>query len=439
MPTSFFNAILNELFVDLSDRTTVAQREQPFLKGYINFRKMGGRTVHSRLSLAGPRGFSKDLTSAQAVADLANAESNGQYRDWNVPTGRYMGSIRAEVEDVLLSAGDDDAAASAAKLLVDQGTGDYAQGFVRQVLANAFGSLGQARYTDGAPQAPSPTITTFALQFAPSAANTTGDSLNATKVQVGDQLEIRATINAAVTGSFGYVTKVDWESGVVQMATLAAPGTPANPTGWTNATVFFVFRRGEGTVTATGQGEIVASIGTYFPLAAASDTLFGVDRSISTALSGARLQTGDPALTGTLPARVSRLIAVMRAAYGMRGAVGIVCNPLDFDTYANQLDTKTRREPTKSATSGYNSMVLNTANGEAELCSEPEQPRGNIKICPTKGYDLATSNGEIFDMVKQGDEIWRVRDASQALEARPITLNKLFIGNPWRTGVVSAL
>jgi hypothetical protein len=435
----YFSTILNEIFVDLDDWTTLAQREQPFIKGYLNFHKMGGRTLHSRLTVAGPRGMGSTFADALAIATTAGAESNGNYADWEVPVGRYDGYIQIPVENDLLSKGEDDSGARAIALGAEQQAGDFFQGLVRYILATPFAPIGQAIYTTGADTQAS--FATFVLAFYPQAGNLTGDALNAGKLQIGDQIEGRATLNGAALAQFAYVNSVNLLTGAVRLAATTAPGTPASPgAAWVNGTTYFIFKRGDGDTVTTNVGKIVAGLGVYIPDAPDTGTLFGVNRAVSTALSGARLQTNDPAATAALPTRVEQLLAVMRTIYGTREGVDIICNPLDWRTYASQLDTKTRRDPTPSAKSGYNAMVLNTPTGTSDLISEPEQPRGRILLVPKGGVDFCTPNGEMFDMVRApGGEVWRVEPTANNYEARPMCRNKLYIGNPWRFGVVSAL
>jgi hypothetical protein len=431
----FYSNFLNVYCLDIENAQSIAQREQPLLS-YYSWRKAGGRSTHQRFILAGPRGSSASFAAAQAVSDLNN---NSDHYEWQVPPGEITGSIQVQYRDIALSAGDQDAAARAAQFEIDAGTKDFAQQTVRLLLGQGYGAVGPA-YFDEAATNGSPT---FSLQFQASANNTAGNYLNASKFQIGDQIEVSTDPGGtgSVSTAKGYVLEVDWEVGYVRVATTAAPTVPANPgTGWSDNTLYYVWRRGDWAGTSAGLTNKVISWQAYVPSTKATDTLANVNRAASSALSGARLPSGHPAAGGTLAARAKALISFMRAAYGSKHGTLVVLNPTDFDLYDSQLDVKTRREPAKSTQSGYMSLTVNTANGATEIVSEPEQPQGTGLIVDPSEIELESTNGKIYDIVKPPDgSIWNLRDTSNVVEARPVTYLKHLIGAPYRHGRFSTL
>lgn len=437
----FFSTFLNIYCLDIDNAQSIAQREQPLLT-YYTWSKRGGRSVRQRFILAGARGMGgSSFAAAQAISDKIG---NADHYEWDVPPGEIVGSIQVQHKDIALSSGDNDAAARAAKFEIDAGTADFAQNTVRLLLGQEYGAIGQAYYdvqaTNGAG--------TFALQFLNSAQNPTGNFLNASKLQVGDQVELATSADGqtGVVAQIGLVQQVDYEVGFLRVGptTDAVGAAPASPgAGWTDNTVYFVFKRGERAASAAaGLNGKVTSWSAYVPsvLAGAPATLNGVTRSASSALYGVRLPVASPAATGTLPARVKGLIAFMRAAYGSKHSTLVAMNPLDFDLYDSQLDTKTKREATKSATSNYTSLSINTANGSTEIVSEPEMPAGVFRIFDQTQLELESTNGKIYDIVQiPGGGIWNLRDTSNTLEARPVAYLKHLIGAPYVHGVGSTL
>jgi hypothetical protein len=375
----------------------------------VRFEDTGGEAVAQPFTLYGHRGDSGDLATSQGIS--ANQKASRKLR-WLVPYGTYEGSIRVPHRDIALSRKDKDAAARALQFDVDLALKQRGANIVRLWFSNPGYSLVGA-------------VRAFAAG--------TGIISGLTAQEVsnfipGDQLVISTAsgntgTDVLVPGSgVGYVISRDLRAGTVTVS--ATPGGSAGaPTNWTS-TSFFYFRQGEFLPATGGAIDMIAPLQAYLPPAPVTTTLFNVDRSIDSILSG--FIPPDASLTGkSISARVKRTVNEHREQLGyMAEDSELDCaylNPIDWGKCEEELTTHLSRSPAQTAEDGYQYIELTTANGPLRLISEPQCPRGVCFLLSQGDIVWHTPTGTIAEMVDQDGSIVSRMASSNDLELRPVS------------------
>jgi hypothetical protein len=209
-------------------------------------------------------------------------------------------------------------------------------------------------------------------------------------------------------------------------------GAPAN---WA-ATSYFYFNEGNFLPAAGGAIDILTPLQAYLPQAPSVTTLHLVDRSIDSILSG--FIPADAALTGkSIAARIKRTVNEHREQLGyMAEDSELDCayiNPVDWGKCEEELHSQGQRESYgDSATDGYMSLTINTANGPLKLISEPNVPRGRLFLLAQNDIAWHTANGAVAEFVDQDGSIVSRMPSSNDLEMRPVSYIAAVMGAPFK-------
>lgn len=408
------------------DRVHAASiKGSPWLKR-VRFEDTGGEAVAQPFTLYGHRGDSGDLQNAQNVS--ANQKASRKLR-WLVPYGTYEGSIRVPHRDIALSRKDKDAAARAMQFDTDLALKQRGANMVRLWFANPGYSLVGAVRAVSAGGVISGLTAQEASNFIP-----------------GDQIfPSLASGNAAadvlVPGAqTGYVLSRDLRAGTVTLTTTPNGTVAGLPAGWA-VTSYFYFRQGEFLPASGGAVDMIAPLQAYLPPAPVTTTLFNVDRSIDSILSG--FIPPDASLTGkSISARIKRTVNEHREQLGyMAEDSELDCaylNPIDWGKCEEELTTHLSRSPAQTAEDGYQYIELTTANGPLKLISEPQVPRGTIFLLSQNDIAWHSPTGTVCEMVDQDGSIVSRMASSNDLELRPVSYIAAKMSAPFKHCRLSA-
>lgn len=373
----------------------------------------------------GHRGASGDLANAQDIS--ANQKSSRKLR-WLVPYGTYESSIRVPHRDIALSRRDKDAAARALQFDTDLALKQHGSNLVGFWFRNPGYAL------------------VSAVRAHAAGVITCGSAQEASNFIPGDQIVIStASGNAAgdvlVAGAgVGYVVSRDLRAFTVSVSATpgGAVGAPAN---WA-ATNYFYFNQGNFLPATGGAIDILTPLQAYLPQTPSTSTLHLVDRSIDSILSG--FIPADASLTGkSIAARIKRTVNEHREQLGyMAEDSELDCayiNPVDWGKCEEELHSQGQREAYgDSATDGYMSLTINTANGPLKLISEPNVPRGRLFILAQNDIAWHTANGAVAEFVDQDGSIVSRMANSNDLEMRPVSYIAAVMGAPFKHCHISA-
>lgn len=419
---TFFTNFLNVSYVqgDLAHQATV--RANPSLK-LFDIKEAGGASVESRFMLRGAAGMSGNLTDAQAIAAQ---NKNGRHYRWQVPFGKTRGSFRVPYEDIVQSKLDDTAEAQALELEMDKGLAECGSKLVQLLFGRSGLAGGYGEYEETA----SGDFPSFCIRFA--------DPSDARNFAPGDNVVIAAGTGESaqsLVGDVGYVLDSDVEDGFIRVAALADTDTAANPGSWVDDTNYYVFNLG---LHGNGsQQDVIVPLEAYLPASRANDTFLGVPRADAASLSGARLSTAEE--TGSITARIKRLIAKMRGRYTdiAKGANKAILNAEDFGTVDEELTAQLQRSPATTTEDGFTSITINTANGATQLISEPYKNKGSFFVLSPASLRLysALGGGKLLDLVKfPGGQVTRSMEGSNDQEVRTFSSLANTVGAPFSHG-----
>jgi hypothetical protein len=422
-PTSFAINWLNRWYMKLDRIHAASIKGSPWLKR-VRYEDTGGEAVAQPFVLYGHRGDSGDLATAQGIS--ANQKNSRKFR-WLVPYGTYEGSIRVPHRDIALSRKDKDAAAKAMQFDTDLALKQRGANMVRLWFANPGYALNSAVRAHAAGVISGLTAQE-ASNFIP------GDQINISTSSGNTSTDV------LVPGSgVGYVISRDLRAGTVTVS--ATPGGSAGaPTNWA-ATNYFYFRQGEFLPATGGAVDLLAPLQAYLPPAPVTSTLFNVDRSIDSILSG--FIPPDASLTGkSISARVKRTVNEHREQLGyMAEDSELDCaymNPIDWGKCEEELTTHLSRSPAETAEDGYQYITLTTANGPLKLISEPQCPRGVIFLLSQNDIAWHTPTGTVAEMVDQDGSIVSRMANSNDLELRPVSYIAAKMSAPYKHCRLSA-
>jgi hypothetical protein len=407
---------------DLVDDSAI--RDQP-LFDTIEIEEYGGSLVEEKFYLAGPRGFSGNLTDAQSIASSVNGGS--KHFRWQHPFGEHVGSVQVVVSDVIQGRPDQAAADRALEAEFDKGMASEGQLLNEKLLGAGGLSIGLGVYTE----ASSSGYPTFSLRFT--------DPSDARNFQIGDQIVISATDGTTagtLVGDTGYVKSRDVAIGYVQVAPLSDIDTAGNPGGWVDGATYYVYRLGE--YTSGDPDLIITSYERYLPASAATDTLHNVDRSQDSALSGARLPAAQE--TGSIMQRAKRLIAIMQGRLGTKRKNAkdllVVLNTEDWNTASEEKEgTYERMDTSDDVSTGWETMMVKTAIGRVKFVSDPAKNKGRGFILDTSLLRLYTASGRLFETIPDGSgNVIHLMPGTNTYEVRTIAKVATGFGAPYMSG-----
>ncbi len=407
-PTSFALNWLNRWYMKLDRVHAASIKGSPWLKR-VRYEDTGGEAVAQPFTLYGHRGDSGDLATAQGIS--ANQKASRKLR-WLVPYGTYEGSIRVPHRDIALSRKDKDAAARAMQFDTDLALKQRGANMVRLWFANpGYSLVSAARTFTSATGVISGLTAQEVSNFIP-----------------GDQIVISAnsgntSTDILVAGSgVGFVISRDLRALTVTVSATSG-GVAGAPTNWTTTT-FFYFRQGEFLPATGGAVDMIAPLQAYLPPAPVTTTLFNVDRSIDSILSG--FNPADASITGkSISARIKRTVNEHKEQLGyMAEDSELDCaylNPIDWGKCEEELTTHLSRSPSQTAEDGYQFIEIQTANGPLKLISEPQCPRGTCFLLSQNDIAWHTPTGTVAEMVDQDGSIVSRMANSNDLELRPVS------------------
>jgi hypothetical protein len=389
------------------DRVHAASiKGSPWLKR-VRYEDTGGEAVAQPFTLYGHRGDSGDLATAQGIS--ANQKASRKLR-WLVPYGTYEGSIRVPHRDIALSRKDKDAAARAMQFDTDLALKQRGANMVRLWFANPGYAL----------------VSAVRAHAAGVIAGLTAQEVS--NFIPGDQIVIsvnngNTSTDVLAPGSgVGFVISRDLRALTVTVSATPS-GVAGAPANW-NATNYFYFRQGEFLPATGGAVDMIAPLQAYLPPAPVTTTLFNVDRSIDSILSG--FNPADASITGkSISARIKRTVNEHREQLGyMAEDSEIDCaylNPIDWGKCEEELTTHLSRSPAQTAEDGYQFIELTTANGPLKIISEPQCPRGVCFLLSQNDIAWHTPTGTVAEMVDQDGSIVSRMANSNDLELRPVS------------------
>lgn len=407
--TSFALNWMNRWYMKLDRVHAASIKGSPWLKR-VKFENTGGEAVAQPFVLYGHRGDSGDLATAQGIS--ANQRGGSRKLRWLVPYGTYEGSVRVPHKDIALSRKDKDAAARAMQFDADLVLKQRGANIVRLFFGSAGYSL----------------VSAVRAYSTVTSKITFGTAAECSNVIPGDELVISlsngtSASHVLVPGSgVGYVIARDLKSLTVTIANTPNATVASNPTNWTT-TSFFYFRSGE---FLPGTNDMITPLQAYLPPAPASDTLFNVDRSIDTILSG--YQVADASLTGKgILQRIKRVVNEHREQLGYLAEDSeIDCgyiNPVEWGAAEEELASTNYRQggSTQTASEGYQFLEIVTANGPFRLISEPQVPRGVVFLLAQDDIAWHTPTGTIAEMIDDDGSVVSRMAGSNDLEMRPVS------------------
>jgi hypothetical protein len=419
--SSFALNWLNRWYLKLDRVQAASIKGSPWLKR-VTFRQGGGEAVVSRFVLYGHRGTSGDLATAQGIS--ANQKASRKL-SWLVPFGTVEGSILVSHRDQALSRRDQDAAARALVVDTDMGLKQHGQEIVRAWFASDGLSL------------------VSATRACVAGVITCGNAQEASNFTPGDQIVVSANNGATSTdvlvagSATGFVVSRDLRAATVTVSATSG-GAAGQPVNWP-ATAFY-FK--EGTFLPGASKDFIAPLQAYLPPTPQTSTLFNVDRSIDSILSG--FIPADASLTGKGgAARIKRTVNEHREQLGYMGDTSeidcVYMNPTDWGQVEEEYGAKGMTVPYgDDAKDGYQSITVNTANGALKLISEPNCPRGRMFGLAQGDIAWHTPSGTVAEFVNQDGGIVRMKASSNDMELRPVSYIAAVMGAPFKHFHISA-
>ncbi len=425
---SFAVNFLNVTFGDDDLSNDTAIRDTPYLKMQGMPEVKGGSTVEEKFYLSGPRGFSGNLTDAQAVA----ATGGSTHFRWQHPFGEHVGSVQIDIPDIIQSRPDQAAANQALEAETEKGLAAEGQNIADKLIGRAGIAMGEGEYeeTAGTPTG----FPSFCIRFT--------DPSDARNFQVSDQVVISTTdgtTDGTLVGETGYVLGRDITLGYIRVAPLSDIATPGNPGGWVDDTTYFVFKVGE--YTDGDPDQILTSLEQYLPSSAASDTLHNVDRSVDSSLSGARLPSNLE--TGSMIQRAKRLTTIMHSRLGLKKMQAkdyfVLCNPEDWGVAAEELESKGQRDAGSETTDdGYSAFNAYTVVGKLSFVADPGKNKGRAFLLNKYNMKCYSASGKWFETIPDGSgNIIHLMPGVNRYEIRTISKLAVGFGAPYRSGSFS--
>lgn len=413
---------------DLSNDTAI--RDTPYLKMCGMPEVKGGSTVEEKFYLSGPRGFSGNLTDAQAVASSSGGGS--KHFRWQHPFGEHVGSVQIDIPDIIQSRPDQAAANQALEAETERGLAAEGQNISDKLIGRAGIAMGFGEYeeTAGTPTG----FPSFCIRFE--------DPSDARNFQVGDQVVISTTdgtTDGDLVGETGVVKSRDITLGYIQVASLSDVDTAGNPGSWVDDTNYFVFKVGE--YTDGDPDAILTSLEQYLPSTALTTTLHNVDRSVDSCLSGARLPAALE--TGSMIQRAKRLTTIMHSRLGLKKMQAkdyfVLCNPEDWGVGAEELESKGQRDAgSESTDDGYSAFSAHTVVGKLSFVPDPGKNKGRAFLLNKNNMKTYSASGKWFETIPDGSgNIIHLMPGRNTYEIRTISKLAVGFGAPYMSGSFS--
>lgn len=402
-----FDAFLKDNYT--GDEIARTVNEDHFFLDDLDTKSRGtGRRKIVPLIDGNPQGLAPTVVTAQLGAEGVQPGANIIGAAWTISWGDYVGHVDIGDKVIDASASDMGAFFEDMKEEIDGIYRAFADTMSSYLLRGPGHALGQASNLAAG-------VITLA---------TASDIVNFERGQIlvqsaGDGSTSSDTLLGP--GTLGFVFAVNYNSGVLSVATTAAlalAGTAGSPTNWTSTG--FLFRDGDFGATAyAGAGSapaftrIVLGYGAWNPATDPTATLFeGVDRSVNIIRrSGARLTSAECSGLG-IEQRLKRL-AVRMSSRAKKAKKGLV-HPEQWQALADSLETKGLRNITSTDEVGvfnFESIKLNTPAGAIPIYSDKFMDPLAAYLYDPKGIRMQTLSG--FPKVVNGDGMSMLRKATE--------------------------
>lgn len=309
--------------------------------------KCSGDSFIEPIIFGNPQGLGATLAKAQTASGLAGGGGNVKGRKWTLTFGDYSAVV--EIGDKVMKAARDNFGA----FLRNKSTeiDGLWEAFADTQSAYLYGNGGQAvgtgTFTGGVLTLTNPEdVVNFEVGMA--AVSSANDGSDPTHVQLAGT---------------GYVIAVNRSEGKVNFGNDPDDTTATNPNAaWVNGgTAIFVFRDGD--FGGSGSTAIFKGLGAWIPSSApsASDSFFGVNRSVDDRLSGVRIPTAD--LNGKGREQRLKLLGTrIKGRFGGRGKLAAFLNNEQWQALADELEDKGTR-PVDGGTAKFNFEKIQMACG----------------------------------------------------------------------------
>lgn len=319
--------------------------------------KCSGDNFIEPIIFGNPQGLGATLSKAQTAAGLAGGAGNVKGRKWSLTFGDYSAVV--EIGDKVMKAARDNFGA----FLRNKATeiDGLWEAFADTQSAYLYGNGGQA----------------IGLGTLSSGILTLDNAEDVVNFEVGQALVSSANdgsdpTHVQLTGT-GYVISINRSEGKVTLGNDPDDTTATNPhAAWLNGgSAIYVFRDGD--FGGSGATAIFKGLGAWIPSSApsASDSFYGVNRSVDDRLSGVRLASAE--LTGKgREERIKLLVTRIKGRFGGRGKLSIFLNTEQWQCLANELEDKGTRPVGDGGTAKFNFQKIQLAAGGGMIDIYPD-------------------------------------------------------------------
>ena len=365
-----------------------------------------GKTFHEPVHLSNAQGLGATLSAAQQTSEGGHAGSGAVVGEWSLPYGDYAGEVLISDKDI--AAGGDVPDGSYLKPFGLQ-TDSLIDEFGEVMDSYLFSEVGKAlgRYTGASMAAGVLTLNGDAAET-----QIMNFNIGAPYQSANADASTAASASLLGSGSVGWVIAVNYDTLAVTFSTTPG-GTAATPTGWDTATpTNYLFRNGD--FQGTGGGHtptfIIDSFADWIPSTADTGTFKGLDRSVDTRLSGARL-TSTQADGLTTEERIKRLVVRLNSVFGGKGEKLVCMESIQWQKLASVLEKRGHRTlDGKTANMGYQYIQLNTGKGMAKVVPVTKCRPDTFWALEIDQFTLRTLSG--FPAVIKSDGFQMLRKAS---------------------------
>ena len=385
MSTDFEEWINRQYIKPKGKMTAMSELHQVFLSMVPKEENRGGESWTTPAYISTPRGHARTRSEAQSIAQSSGG--GGSYGTWTSTPGNATSSVEFSNREVAASQGMSDsgfvAFAEAQKHKIEGLTEGFGSKMSRMILGPPGSFLFQAA-----------TISNGVITLNSDYADVIG------LIEPGDQLQLSDEDgdedNDALIGSgnIGYVIAVDPEGDSPTVTVATSPGgSAASPSDWEANATGFIYKLGEfkGGIdrgpNATNSQLVIDSVQAWLPPTTLTDTFKGVDRSVTSKLTGLR-QTSTDITSLDIEECLEQMFVRGRQRYGWKGGQKIFVNSVRFNQLSRSLETRRMRGMSEMkwergggesgnkayASFGYNKIALYATNGSFEVIDEPHMP-----------------------------------------------------------------
>lgn len=366
-----------------------------------------GKTFHEPVRISNPQGLGATRAGAQLVAEGGHAGATSVVGEWTLPYGDYTGSVVISDKDI--DAGGDVPDGSYLKpfgLETDGLIEECGEVFDSYIFAEPGKALGQ--YTGASMAAGVLTLVGDAAE-----AQIMNFNIGAAFQSADASAGTPGSATLLGSGSVGYVIGVNYDTLQVTFSTTPG-GVAGTPTSWDTATpTNYLFRNTDFQGTGGGYTPkfIIDSFSDWIPSSAPGATPFkGIDRSVNSALGGARL-TSTQASGLSTEERIKKLVTKLNSTFGGSGEKLVVLESVQWQKLASILEKRGQRPlDGKTANMGYQYLSLQTGRGMAKVVSSPKCRPDTFWALEIDKWTLRTLSG--FPKVMKGDGFTMLRKAT---------------------------